>query len=258
MSLLTWPGRLVVPVVMAAYHAQRGRRARGQADLMYRDGQCYLAVVGNVPEPPPWHPDDGLGVDLGLVNIAVDSDGETYTGRQVHGLRRRHAKWRQRLQKKGTQSAKRWLKTRRRKEHRLATDVNHRIAKQRGAKAQGTRHGIALEDLHGIRDRITVRRAQRRNQHSGAFRPLRSFIQYKARLAGVPVALSIHATRRAPARPSAFSVHRLWVRWLRRHPRCAPYRVQGSVNQPHAGSAVQQAPASSGPYQKVCRQQCRP
>jgi IS605 OrfB family transposase len=188
-SILTVNGRMVVPVVMDTYHTQRWRRIRGQADLIYRDGQFYLAVVVDVPEPPPLQPDDWLGVDLGIVNIAADSDGQTYSGAHVNGLRKRHAKLRQRLQQKGTKSAKRLLKKRPRKEHRFATDVNHRIAKQLVAKAQGTGRGMALEDLTGIRNRITVRRAQRRRQQSWAFYQLRSFIQYKARLAGVPVVL---------------------------------------------------------------------
>ncbi|CAB1129488.1 protein of unknown function [Candidatus Hydrogenisulfobacillus filiaventi] len=123
------------------------------------------------------------------VNIATDSDGETYSGGHLNGLRKRHAKLRQRLQQKGTKSAKRLLKKRRRKEHRFATDVNHRIAKRLVAKAKDTGRGIALEDLTGIRDRITVKKAQRRRQHSWAFYQLRTFVSYKAKLAGVPVAL---------------------------------------------------------------------
>lgn len=108
---------------------------------------------------------------------------------EVNGLRKRHAKLRQRLQKKGTKSAKRLLKKRRRKEHRFAIDINHRIAKRLVAKAKDTGRGIALEDLKGIHEQVTVRKAQRRVQHSWVFRQLRSCIQYKARLAGVPVML---------------------------------------------------------------------
>ena len=188
-SILTLAGRQLIPVVLNGSHQARMDRIRGQADLIYRDGQFSLAVVVEAPEPPTLHPDDWLGVDLGLVNLAADSDGQTYSGDQVNGLRQRHARLRQRLQKTGTKSAKRLLKKRRRKEARLATDGNHRIAKQLVAKAQDTRRGIALEDVTGIRDRITVRRAQRRRQHRGSFHQLRSVIAYQARLAGVPVAL---------------------------------------------------------------------
>ncbi len=67
--------------------------------------------------------------------------------------------------------------------------MNHRISEMLVVKAKDTGRGIALEDLKGIRERITVRKAQRRTQHSWAFHQLRSFIEYKARIAGVPVVL---------------------------------------------------------------------
>ena len=87
-----------------------------------------------------------MGVDLGRVTIAADSDGQIYSGGPVNGLRKRPAKLRQRLQQKGTQSAKRLLKKRRRKDQRFAANENLRIAKHLVTHAQGTRRGIALED----------------------------------------------------------------------------------------------------------------
>lgn len=71
--------------------------------------------------------------------------------------------------------------------------MNHRISKQLVTAAHDTGRGIALEDLKGIRDRVTVRKRQRRMNgaavhHSWAFHQLGAFIAYKAKLAGVPVA----------------------------------------------------------------------
>jgi len=45
------------------------------------------------------------------------------------------------------------------------------------AKAKGTGRGMALEDLKGIRERISVCKAQRRVPHSWGFRQLRSFVE---------------------------------------------------------------------------------
>jgi putative transposase len=188
-SLLTLDGRILLPVRFGDYQAARVDRIRGQADLVYRDGMFFLHVTVEALEPTPNEPTGYLGVDLGITNIAADSDGDTYSGGQLNGLRKRHARLRARLHRKGTRSAKRLLKKRRRKERRFATNVNHRISKQLVAKAKGTGRGIALEDLTGIRGRLNGSKAQRRSQHSWAFAQLRSFIEYKARLAGVLVAL---------------------------------------------------------------------
>lgn len=187
-SILTLAGRIVVPVIyQGRWLATTGAVLRGAADLICRDGNWYLAVVIDVPEPPGGgEPDGWLGVDLGIVNIATDSDGATHSGRGVRAVRRRNIELRRRLQAKGTKSAKRLLRKRRRKEARFGRDVNHCISKTLVGKAQDTRRGIALEDLQGIR-RAPVRRAQRADLHSWSFHQLRAFVAYKALLAGVAV-----------------------------------------------------------------------
>ncbi|MEU3169639.1 transposase [Streptosporangium sp. NPDC006930] len=190
-SVLTLGGRVVVPVLYRGRWLQsEGAALRGQADLVYRDGVFFLAVVVEVPEPARQEePEEWLGVDLGIVNLATDSTGESYSGKGVRAVRRRNARLRARLQAKGTKSAKRLLKRRRRKESRFARNVNHVIAKQLVGKAKDTRSGIALEDLEGIRERVRVHKAQRADLHSWGFHQLRTFVTYKAALAGVAVRL---------------------------------------------------------------------
>ena len=130
---------------------------------------------------------DFLGVDLGVVNIATDSDGNAYSGSHVRSMRHRHRKLRTKLQKKGTKAARRKLKRLSGKERRFATNTNHVISKQIVALAKGTGRGIALEDLSGIRERITARTGkQRYDLHSWAFFQLGQFILYKAIGKGVP------------------------------------------------------------------------
>ena len=186
-SILTLAGRTVMPWVAGEYQKARLNRVRGQADLIYRDGQFYLYVVVDIGDVPPGDPSDYLGVDLGIANLATDSDGERFSGAHVCNLRERHHRLRRRLQKKGTKSAKRLLRKRRAKETRFAKDVNHCISKAIVRKARDTGRGISLEDLKGIRERITVRRGQRRKHHSWAFSQLRLFLAYKAMAAGVPL-----------------------------------------------------------------------
>mgnify|MGYP001588352090 CR=1 FL=1 len=188
-SIWTTAGRIKIPFVCGERQFRLLAHRQGESDLVYVDGRFYFLATCNVVDPTSRETKDFLGVDLGIANIAVDSDGENFSGGQIKGLRRRHADLRATLQAKGTKSAKRLLRKRSRKESRFARDVNHVISKRLVTKAEDTDRGIALEDLKGIRDRITVRRSQRRSQNSWSFNQLRTFVEYKATLAGVVVVL---------------------------------------------------------------------
>lgn len=184
LSISTLQGRLRIPF---AEGSLRPERIDVQCRLVLREGAFFLQVPLEHAEPEVQPASEFLGVDLGIVNIAVDSDGEVHSGSEVQNVRRRHRRRRQKLQKKGTKSARRRLKRLRRKESRFARDVNHRLSKHLVDKAKGTGRGIALEDLQGIRERTTARRSQRSTLHAWSFHQLRLFVEYKASLAGVPV-----------------------------------------------------------------------
>jgi IS605 OrfB family transposase len=186
-SILTLSGRILVPFVCGAYHRARLEGVRGQADLVLRKDKWFLYVTVDVPDGAPIDPEDWLGVDLGIRNLAVDSDGEQHSGADVEKVRQRMQKLRSDLQSAGTKSAKRHLKGLSGHEARFRADVNHTISKRIVAKAKGTGRGIALEDLRGIRGRATVTKSQRAMHSGWAFLQLRSFLSYKGALAGVPV-----------------------------------------------------------------------
>ncbi len=105
-SLLTIQGRVLVPFRMGEYQQSRLESIKGQADLLSRNGIWYLAVTLDVPTPTPDEAYETLGVDLGIVNIATDSTGETFSGAQVEKTRQRMHALRQRLQKRGTRVSK--------------------------------------------------------------------------------------------------------------------------------------------------------
>lgn len=157
---------------------------QGQSDLILRNGTFYLHAICEIEEPPADDPDDFLGLDLGVINIAVDSDGTVHSARHVNNVRHRHQRLRRRLQKKGTKSAKRRLKKLSGKEAKFARDTNHCISKQIVAVAQRTGRGIAMENLTGIRTRIRAKRSQRATLHSWSFYQLRQFVVYKSQLIG--------------------------------------------------------------------------
>jgi IS605 OrfB family transposase len=180
-------GRLLIPFVCGAYQKERQGRIKGECDLVYRKGKFYLLCTIDMPEGAPVEPSGALGVDLGIVNLATDSDGATYSGEKVDACRKHYARRRTSLNRVGTKSARRRLSKTRKREANFRRNENHRISKQIVAKAKATDSAIVLENLKGIRDRVTVKR-QQRNRHAGwSFNQLRSFLEYKAKLAGVPI-----------------------------------------------------------------------
>jgi putative transposase len=158
----------------------------GESDLVFRDGKWFLSAAIELPDPDVFEPVDWIGVDRGINNLATTSDNANYAGRRLGRYRRWQARKKAELQAKRTSSSVRRLKRRAKREARHATHINHRISKDIVAVAQRTERGIALEELQGIRERVTVRRDQRATQSSWPFHQIGSFLEYKARRAGVP------------------------------------------------------------------------
>lgn len=187
-SLWTLNGRMVLPLTYGEYQAERFDRIKGQVDLVYRGGKFYLYATVDMPESAPIEIKDFLGVDLGVINLATDSDGATHLGEAVDHVRKRNAAHRKALQKRGTKSAKRRLVKVRRREANFRRNENHRISNEIVAKAKDTGVGIALEDLAGIiGDGKRFRHAQRARMKGWAFFQLRQFVAYKAQREGLPV-----------------------------------------------------------------------
>ncbi|MGI9059131.1 MAG: RNA-guided endonuclease InsQ/TnpB family protein [Ktedonobacteraceae bacterium] len=188
-SLLTLSGRVIIPFLVGGYQQARLDAMKGQADLIYRKGVFYLAVTLDVPEPSPYDTTDTLGVDLGIVNLATDSTGETFSSEAVEKNRQRMHSLKQRLQRRGTQSARRHLRKLSGKQARFQKNTNHVISKRLVQKAKQSTQAIAIEELRHIRQRTerTVRHSQRARQSNWSFWQLRFFLSYKAALAGVPL-----------------------------------------------------------------------
>lgn len=186
-SLTALNGRITIPIQMGAYQRRRFSRAKGQADLVLRDGVFYLMVSIETPEEPPMDPARFVGVDLGIVTIAATSDGDTHSGEAVERVRTRSDRARQTFQARRTKSAKRRLAKLSGRQSRFQRWTNHNISSRLIRMAKGTKAALVLEELKHIRSRTTVRKSQRGRHHNWSFGQLRAFIEYKARLAGVPV-----------------------------------------------------------------------
>ena len=164
-------------------------KTTGAADLVRKKNTLYVHIVVYKDFDDPRAAADYLGVDLGIRNIATTSDGEVMSGNVVEKVRSRYAKLRQRLQRKGTRSARRKLKCISGQEQRFMRDTNHCISKSLVESASCTHRGLAFEELKGIRERTKVRKAQRAQHSCWAFAQLREFLGYKAAKASVYLAV---------------------------------------------------------------------
>lgn len=188
-SIWTIGGRQRIPFICGERQRELLQEQRGESDLCFINNKFYLFAACDIEMPKPIDIDGILGVDMGIINLASDNKGKQFSGKKINRHRRIYENRRKRLQKKDTKSAKRKLKKIAGKHKRFQSHTNHVISKYLVKKAYDTDNAIALEDLTGIRNRVTVRRKQRARHSNWAFYQLRQFVEYKAKIAGVPVIL---------------------------------------------------------------------
>lgn len=184
-SLWAVGGRLTVPFVCGDAQRKLLELPKGESDLILRNGKWFLNVTVEVPEESESAVVDVLGVDMGIVQIAFDSDGTNYSGSALNKVRSRNLSLRKKLQRKGTKSAKRLLRKRAKWEANFSRNINHIISKRIVQTAQRTKRAVAIEDIGGIRSRVRAKKRERTRLHSWAFAKLRGFIAYKAQRSGV-------------------------------------------------------------------------
>jgi IS605 OrfB family transposase len=186
-SIWTVKGRAKMPFVCGERQRTLLAYPRGESDLILRNRKWFLNITVEVPEEKEIEAVDVLGVDMGIVNICADSDGNKYSGAKLNKVRHRNRALRRKLQRIGTKSAKRLLKKRSRKEQRFAKDTNHTISRRIVSLAKRTNRMIAIEELTGIRSRVRAGKRERTKLHSWSFAELGGMLDYKARFAGVPL-----------------------------------------------------------------------
>jgi putative transposase len=186
-SLRTTVRRIILPAV---YHPDfDAATVRGECDLILQDNVFYLLQTIQIEEEPLLDTADFLGVDLGMVHIAVDSEGEFYDTPDIEKKRVQYETRRSALKQRKTKNSRRRLKKMSRKLARFRKDVNHCVSKKLVRKAKALRRGLSLENLENFFDKVKVRKKDRAKRHSWAFYQLRSFVTYKAVRDGIPVVL---------------------------------------------------------------------
>ncbi|MBI4451115.1 IS200/IS605 family element transposase accessory protein TnpB [Candidatus Woesearchaeota archaeon] len=125
-----------------------------------------------------------LGVDLGIKNLAVTSDGRFFHSPQAKTFKRKFKYLRSKLQAKGTRASKRLLHKLAGRETRYMTWVNHNVSKTIVSEFGGNK--MVMEDLRGIRK---TSRGRTLNYwiSNWSYAQLQSFIQYKAERQGIQV-----------------------------------------------------------------------
>ena len=124
-SIWTIDGRKKIKFAAGKRQMELLSEQRGESDLCLIKGEFYLFAVCDVETPDPIDIVDILGVDMGIVNLVTDSDGDSFSGGAVENNRRKFDHRRANLQKKQTKSAKRKLKKISGKQARFQKHTNH-------------------------------------------------------------------------------------------------------------------------------------
>jgi len=189
-SISTVSGRVKAPMILGEFQRSllNNWTINGAAQLVYdkRTKTLYLHIVVKREVDPPSKSGKRVGVDIGMVNLAVASNGLKFSGKQAMHIRQHYRKLRSELETKGTNGAKKLLKRLQGKETRVMRDLNHRISRVIvGSLSVGD--VIAMEQLTHIRGRAKQRKAQRADFHSWPFGQLQNCIEYKALGQGIAV-----------------------------------------------------------------------
>lgn len=198
-SLTLTSGRYRFPLSIGTYQREALTGKNPTCATLCKQGKNYfINIVVEDPDPVNLTPEIVIGVDMGMIDLAVLSDGTKFSGNEMSSYRLRRSKIRRSVQLKASRGSRSTRRSCRRltarlkgRETRYQKSVNHWISRQIVNKAVAQNAAIALEDLTHIREGTNkkLRKAQRGLHNSWAFYQLRTFIEYKAKRKGVRVVL---------------------------------------------------------------------
>ena len=149
----------------------------------------YAYVSVSIKEQSQITPKTWIGIDRNTTgHIAVAGNPSTgkiwKLGKKALHIHHKYKNIRKDLQKKGKLRLVKKIKNR---ESRIVRDLNHKIAKKIVNIAIMNNAGIKLEQLDGIRNNKKHTRKFNYSLHSWSFYQLQNFIEYKAKLCGIPL-----------------------------------------------------------------------
>lgn len=179
-SLTTVAGRLNFTFKHYSY-MDRWRGEYTNAQLIARGKRVFINVQVKLPDAPA-HTDEPhfLGMDRGIMNIAVCSDNTFYNSKHLRAVKGRYQYLRRKLQHTGTRSAKRHLRKLSGRERRFCAGVNHCISKVVVNKP----YNVFVMEKLGIRKRKSNGHHLNSKLSTWSFAELQRFINYKAEQLG--------------------------------------------------------------------------
>jgi putative transposase len=192
-SLATIAGRVELDFVVPEHLKKYVGNKTGSADLCSRKGRFTLHVVVSIAEPNITSCKTSIGIDLGLARPAVTSERQFLGDKRWQEQERRLFRIKRKLQKCGSKSAKRHLKTLSGQLFRQRKDHDHVLSKR---IVQNTPQGgtLVLENLKNIRFTSKIGRGKgnktvetKRRFHSWSFAQFHGFLSYKAAMQGIQV-----------------------------------------------------------------------
>ncbi|EAX47470.1 transposase, IS605 OrfB family [Thermosinus carboxydivorans Nor1] len=182
--------QIAVPIAASLYHVRklidlaRGSCRQGSMEIWRDKGGEWYVSISLIYEPSFKEPSGVIGVDFGIVKLAVLSNNIFFDGRPIRWRKEHWAERRKALQQTGRLSR---MKKEAGHERRWMRYINHCISKRIVQIAKDEGKAIALEQLTGIRERVRGSKKFNRMLSGWNFKELASFIEYKAALAGVLV-----------------------------------------------------------------------
>ena len=185
-TLASVKGRVKATFLIPEYYGKYLAWKLRTSTLSYNKQQdiFYLHVTIHKQSPESVG-DKVLGIDRGIVNIAVTSNNHFFNSKPIKNVRAKYAYLRAKLQSKGTKSAKKLLRKISRKEERFVSEVNHCISKEIAAMPFDV---FAIEDLTSIRVQSRTKGVEfTRKLNNWSFYELEQFLRYKAEAVGKSV-----------------------------------------------------------------------
>jgi putative transposase len=147
----------------------------------------YLYVCCTVLDKPQIKVSEYIGIDRNATShIAVCAVGNKIIklGKKASHINKKYSNIRKKAQKRRNYSFIKKLKNR---ESRITRDINHKISRKIVDIAYCNKMGIKLEYLKGVRKKKTYNKKFNAAKSNWSFYQLQMFIEYKAKLLGIPV-----------------------------------------------------------------------